>query len=110
MFFGNFVLMTKSDALENALTRLMIAVKSTGATENLDVLVEYRRCVELLGFDPSKRSRANPETTSTGLCEAKLLGFDPSKRSRANPETTSTGLCEANLKIDYYYTMLNPEE
>ena len=85
MFFGNFVLMTKSDALENALTRLMIAVKSTGATENLDVLVEYRRCVELLGFDPSKRSRANPETTSTGLCEA-------------------------NLKIDYYYTMLNPEE
>ena len=74
-------------ALTNALDRLMVAIPLKSLEEDHTLLCEYRRCCELLGYDPSMTSWHNVQAANVATCEttAPEVGVD-------------------------YFPLLNPEE
>ena len=65
-------------ALTNALDRLMVAIPLKSLEEDHTLLCEYRRCCELLGYDPSMTSWHNVEAANVATCEttAPEVGVD----------------------------------
>ena len=73
-------------ALTNALERLMIAISNHNLQSNNRLLCEYRRCQDLLGYDPAMTQWANVKgiNVSSGpdLAEKVTVNYFP----QLNPE------------------------
>ena len=73
-------------ALTNALERLMIAISAQEMEQNFNLLLEYRKACELLGYDPAMTQWANVEdvNVSSGpdLAEEVTVNYFP----QLNPE------------------------
>jgi hypothetical protein len=73
-------------ALTNALERLMIAISAQEMEQNFNLLIEYRKACELLGYDPAMTQWSNVEgvgiASGPDLAEEVTVNYFP----QLNPE------------------------
>jgi hypothetical protein len=81
--------MNNEPGLRAALERILVSVRSAGLHQNDAVLPAYRYCVDLLGYDPSKR--------------------DPVVSPASGPGISTTLGSDSSVAPDLFY-LLNPEE
>ena len=58
---SNYHSLRPAKALTNALERLMIAISAQEMEQNFNLLIEYRKACELLGYDPAMTQWTNVE-------------------------------------------------
>jgi hypothetical protein len=74
-----------AQALTNALERLMIAISDNDLQGNNRLLCEYRRCQELLGYDPAKAQWAQVQHASVSS-DLQIGGSEVTYFHKLNPE------------------------
>ena len=72
-------------ALTNALERLMIAISENDLESNNRLLCEYRRCQDLLGYDPAKAQWVQAQHASVSS-DLQIGGSDITYFHKLNPE------------------------
>ena len=72
-------------ALTNALERLMIAISDNDLESNNRLLCEYRRCQDLLGYDPAKAQWVQAQHASVSS-DLQIDGSDITYFHKLNPE------------------------
>ena len=72
-------------ALTNALERLMIAISDNDLQSNNRLLCEYRRCQDLLGYDPAKAQWVQAQHASVSS-DLQIDGSEVTYFHKLNPE------------------------